>query len=125
MSEGLLRRLVAISGTVVAGVAALAWRWSVPDALGVLAGGAWNLLNLWCLASALTTWLEASPSRRWAIGWFVVKFPLLYAALVGVLSRPEISPVGFGLGFTVVLGVAAILTAISARQSGAMSPHGS
>ena len=119
MNERALLKLLFAGGLLVAGAAATALRWNGPLALGIAAGGAWNLLNLWCLATALTVWLDQSPSRRRAIGWFVIKFPLLYLAVFCLLSRPSVSPIGFGIGFTIVLALAAALLIVRSRSTAA------
>ena len=93
--------------------------------LGVIVGAAWNLINLWCLSSALTIWLDVAPSRRRAIAWFVVKYPLLYLAAFGALSHPAVSPVGFAIGFSVVLLAALIVKARPPHPAEPMeSAHG-
>ncbi len=74
-------------------------------ALGTLAGAAWNLASLWCLTRLLNAWLGPHPSRWQALGWLMVKFPLLYLALIALLRTPACSVVGFGIGFTIVLAV--------------------
>ena len=97
-----------------------------PVVLGVVVGAAWNLINLWCLSSALTIWLDVAPSRRRAIAWFVVKYPLLYLAAFVALSHPAVSPVGFAIGFTVVLFAALVIKALHPRPSEPVgSAHGS
>ena len=96
----------------------------LPLAAGVLAGGLWNAANLWCLSRAVGAWLDSRRTRRQQIGWFVVKFPLLYAVAFGLLQMPWISLIGFGIGFTIVLGVA-VLLALKARQPQSSLPvHG-
>ena len=99
---------------------------------GILAGAVWNLANLWCLTQLLTAWLgskrsntrvigwphhlpqpplaassqqgRSAPAMRWqVVGWLLLKFPLLYLAAWLLLTRPFISLVGFGVGFTIVL----------------------
>ena len=128
MNERAWLKLLFAGGLLVAGAAATALRWNGPLALGIAAGGAWNLLNLWCLVTALTVWLDQSPSRRRAIAWFVIKFPLLYLAAFGLLSHPSVSPIGFGIGFTVVLALAATLLVVRSRSAAspasAASAHG-
>ena len=96
-----------VAGTLLAALIGL--RWDAGISVGILGGGAWNLANLWCFARALPVWLGSSPSRRRAVGWLLVKFPLLYAAAIGLLLIPSVSPVGFAIGFLVVM-----LTAIVA-----------
>ena len=71
--------------------------------VGVLAGGAWNLASLWCLTQLVRAWLGPQPSRRRAIIWLAVKFPLLYAAIFLMFHRGMVSIVGFSIGFSVVL----------------------
>ena len=105
----------------------------LPLAAGVLAGGVWSAANLWCLSRALRVWLKpppASPARRsWLpgrqIGWFVVKFPLLYAAAFGLIQIPGISLIGFGIGFIAVLG-SALFVALKAKPlpSRSLPAHG-
>lgn len=90
--------------------------------LGFLAGGAWNLVNLWCLAHLLRAWIGPRPSRRRVVGWLVVKFPLWYAAAILVLQQPGVSLVGFGAGFTLVLLAAAGRHLLSVRRF-AFSSH--
>ena len=87
----------------------------LPLAGGVLAGSLWNAANFWCFSHALGAWLDPQRARRHQIGWFVVKFPLLYAAAFSLLQMPWISPIGFGIGFTLVLA-AAVLLVLKARQ---------
>ncbi len=74
-----------------------------PMAAGLCAGATWNLVNLTCLAGLLHACITPQSSKRWAIAWFVVKFPLLYAIGYQVLRRPDISILGFGIGFTLML----------------------
>ena len=85
--------------------------------IGVFVGGAWNLASIWCLAHLLDTWLGTQHSQRRAIGWLLVKFPLLYTLLVVLLRHPAISLLGFGIGFTIVLVVAVGVLAFQRRQT--------
>ena len=97
----------------------------LPLVAGVLAGALWNAANLWCLSQALGVWLNPRSVRRQQIGWFVVKFPLLYALVFGLLQIPGFSLVGFGIGFTVVLGSAVFMTLKMLRQpQHALVSHG-
>ena len=89
--------------------------------LGLLVGGAWNAASLWCLTKMLGSWLSPSPSQRRAIGWLLVKFPLLYAGAVLALRAPAISLVGFGVGFTIILVCALTVIALHSRRSLARS----
>ena len=88
----------------------------VQISLSVVVGGAWTLLNLWCLTRLLQAWLRPSPARRRVLGWVLVKFPLLYLLVCALLASPGISPLGFGIGLTVVLVSALILLALQARH---------
>ncbi len=90
--------------------------WGSMAAAGVLAGGAWNLASLWCLSQLLAAWLGPQPSRRRAILWLAVKFPLLYLAAFTLLRQPGLSLIGFGVGFSVVLAIAVAALAANARQ---------
>ena len=92
LGAGVLALAVLAAG--LAGDAALA--------AGVLAGGAWHLISLWCLAQLLSAWLVRHSTRR-VVGWLLLKFPLLYLAAYGLLQRWRVSAMGFGIGFTVVL----------------------
>jgi hypothetical protein len=97
----------------------------LPLVAGVLAGGLWNAANLWCLSKAVRVWLSPQRTRRQQIGWFVVKFPLLYAVAFALLQIPGLSLIGFGIGFTVVLAVV-VLRTLKAKHLPASSPaHGS
>ena len=73
---------------------------------GLLAGAAWNAASLWCLSRLLGAWIGPQPSRRRALAWLPVKLSL-YAAAWWLLSRPAVSLIGFSLGFTLVLALAA------------------
>ena len=70
---------------------------------GIMAGAAWNAASLWCLTHLLRAWLGPTPSRRRALGWLMIKFPLLYLLAFALISNPHVSVVGFGVGFTLVL----------------------
>ena len=72
----------------------------------LLIGGAWNLVNLWCLAHLLSAWLGPQPSRRRVIRWLLLKVPLLSLVVLTLAhgSRPLLA--GFGVGFSVVLALA-------------------
>jgi len=92
--------------------------------LGVLAGGAWNLASLWCLTQLVRAWLGPQPSRRRAIVWLAVKFPLLYAAIFLIFHRGMVSIVGFSIGFSVVLMVAIGWLWWKTQRHVAMGSHG-
>ena len=94
-------------------------------AVGVIAGGAWTLVNLWCLSRALQAWLRIPVSKGRSIAWFVVKFPLLYAVAVALLMRSSVCSIGFGIGFTVVLICAMIGSVIVTSRAIQSAPsHG-
>ena len=102
---------------LAAGSAAAAAGWGPRAALGVAAGGAWNLASLWCLARLLKAWMGQHPSRRRVLGWLLVKFPLLYAAILAVFQTRLVPALAFGAGFTLVLLIAVALLAPSARRA--------
>lgn len=103
-----MNRTIFINAMLVATVSVLAaagaatW-WGSSMAMGVLAGGVWNIASLWCLANLLNAWLGRAPSQRRAIGWLLVKFPLLYALAFLVMKLPSASLIGFGIGFSITL----------------------
>jgi hypothetical protein len=93
-------------------------------AIGVAAGGAWNLFSFFCLANLLRAWLGPKPSMKRAIGWLLIKFPCLYAAAVLLFVRREISLIAFGVGFTVVLASAAAFLLLQASRCMLRPVHG-
>ena len=105
----------------VAAVATLLW--NARAAVGVIAGGFWNLANLWCLERLLSAWLRPQPARRRALGWVLVKFPLLYLVAFMLFRASFMSLVGFGIGFTVVLAVAIWWFAVRARSTTRSGPY--
>ena len=107
--------LVMAGGVVAVSALAASW-WGVRVMGGVLAGGAWNLASLWCLAHLLSAWLGSRPSTRRAIAWLVLKFPFLYLLAFGILRSPSVSLIGFSIGFTVVLIVVVAWLAARASQ---------
>lgn len=148
MGERTLRVFLIVGAGLVALTALGSLWWHPAAALGILAGGAWNLANLWCLGRALTVWLGPQPSppaplaarlpvpfgtgrqtgragRRRAAWWFIVKFPVLYGLAVALLMAPGISLAGFGLGFSVVLAMAVVAgIAWSQRALPSLPSHG-
>ncbi len=121
MSDRMLRELwgMIVAGVVLCSALAAAWNRSV--ATSVLVGGMWNVASLWCLAHLLRAWLGPQPSQRRTIGWLLVKFPLLYVAVIALLRSPAMSAVGFGIGFTVVLLIAMAWFARTLHHK--ISPH--
>ena len=71
--------------------------------IGLLAGAAWNLASFWCLRRLLAAWIGPRASQPRAIGWVVAKLAVLYPSAYLMLRHPLVSPIGFGLGFTLVL----------------------
>lgn len=92
--------------------------------VGLLAGAAWNALSLWCLSRLLRAWLAPRLSHRRVAAWWLIKFPLLYAAAWFCLSRPAVSLAGFSLGFTLVLALAVGRLAFQAQRLVAARSHG-
>ncbi len=93
--------MAAAALVVMSSVASL---WVVPRAaFGIFAGGGWNVLSFWCLAQLLDAWTGPQRSRRRVILWLVVKCPLLYGLAYALVCSPQVSLVGFGVGFSVVL----------------------
>lgn len=92
--------------------------------VGVLAGGAWNLASLWCLTQLVRAWLGPRPSRRRALIWLVVKFPLLYAATVLMCYKGMVSIVGFSIGFSVVLAASIVWLWWRAQRMATAGSHG-
>jgi len=104
--------------------AGLAGAWRGRLALGVLAGGLWNLASLWCLVRLLSAWLGRSASRPWQVaGWLLLKFPLLYLLVFSMRRAPAISLIGFGVGFTIVLAAAVAALACETRPLMAGRSH--
>jgi hypothetical protein len=88
-------------------------------AIGFVAGGAWNMASLWSLQRMLHAWLGPLPSRGRALLWLLVKFPLLYLLGLAMLHSPQVSPLGFGIGFTLVflIGGGLALRANASRRA--------
>jgi len=125
MTERTLRTLLLVGSGTVGLAASMSLWWGPSVSLGVLAGGLWNLVNLWCLARTLRVWFASTPPRRRVVAWFVVKFPLLYLAAVGVLMIPGLSVVGFGVGFLVLLASVLVTTLVRLqRMTQSVPSHG-
>ncbi len=123
MIEREFRRVWLGAAAVLIVCTVASWAWGAHVAGGILAGGAWNLASLWCLMRLLDAWLGSHPSRRRAIGWLLLKFPLLYLLVFVVFRRPAVSLVGFGIGFTVVLAVVVGGIGIQATRTALAPPH--
>ena len=124
MSNSILQRVLT-SAAIALGVGVAAGSlWGVPVAAGILVGGVWNLLSLWCLARLLGAWMGPTRSTRHVLGWLLLKVPCLYAAAIWLfLSRP-VSILPFGVGFTIVLLSAAAHMAIRPLSFSTSQPHG-
>ena len=96
--------------------------WS--PALGVAAGMAWNLANLWILTRLLSSWISPARSTRRVVGWLIVKLGALYPLAVLFLRTFPHLAISFGVGFTVVLGGAITWFVINAQRSVAVKAHG-
>lgn len=100
MSDQRLLTWLLVAAVAVSVVATIVAAWHARFALGMVAGMWWNVASLWCLTRLLAAWLGPHPSRRRAIGWLLVKFPLLYAVVLVLLRAPSVSSLGFGVGFS-------------------------
>ena len=116
MNEALLKRLWMVAAAVLAFPVLAALVWAPPTALGVFAGGAWNIVNLWCLTRLLAAWLGPQRSQRRVIGWLLVKFLVLYGLACGLLQHPAVSILGFSIGFSVILATAVAFLALRGRS---------
>jgi len=117
MNERMIRQVwVWAAGLLIAVASMAAAGWGLRIGWSVGLGGVWNLANLWCLSQLLQAWLGPQASRRRVIQWLLIKFPVLYLLVVGLLQHPDLSVVGFGVGFTVVLMGAVVSLALSSRH---------
>ena len=116
-------RLWLLAAAVLLVAAAASWLVAPRIVIGLLAGGVWNLANFWCLSRLLSVWVTPRASRRRALGWLLVKFPLLYGLLVLLVQMPSVSLVGFSLGFTAILAVAVGRCALPITRV-MVQPHG-
>ena len=114
MSE-LSFRPAASTAALALTLAATAALGTPPLALGLLAGGLWHLASLGCLAQVLAAWLGPRPSRRRAVLWLLPKIAL-YGGAFQLMQWPALSPLGFGLGFTLVLMTVLTVFAVSAQR---------
>lgn len=108
--------LCLISSLALAALAGLAGSFNARVLTGVAAGAAWNFASLWCLINLLSAWLGPQPSRRRALGWLVVKFPVLYALAVLLVRHAQVSVLGFSVGFTAVMAVSMGWFAVQANR---------
>lgn len=116
MGDAFIRRLWRLGSTLLLVSGGLAGSfYGIRGALGVLSGGFWNLINLWCLQNLLNAWLGTTRSTRRVVGWIVLKFLFLYGLVVLLLRHPAISLMGFGIGFTIILISAIGIFAVQAR----------
>lgn len=111
-----LRVWAIVAGILFVGTIIAASGWGLRVAWGVGLGGLWNLANIWCLAQLVNAWLGSQTSRRRVLQWLFVKCALLYILVVGLLQHPDISLIGFGVGFTVVLMGTVIVLALRAQH---------
>ena len=116
MNEQVLRRLWPVAASVLVLPVLVALWWGHHAALGVFAGGVWNLVNLWCLVRLLIAGLGPQRSNTRVVGWLLVKFLLLYAVAFQLLRDPAVSLVGFSIGFSVVLVTVVTFLALRTRQ---------
>jgi hypothetical protein len=81
-------------------------------AVGILFGGIFGIINMMLLSRLIVAVLHPGPNDPVEIGvTFLVKFPILIGILVLVLWRHWIDPVGFAIGFPMIL-LAGLLAAI-------------
>ena len=123
MTERRFLQLEGCAAAATALVAVLAWTSSSTLAVGIVAGGAWNLANLWCFSRLLAAWL-GTHSRRRAISWLVVKLAVVYPSAVIMLSAAPHLAVGFGIGFGCVLIMVTGGLARASRRPAALPIHG-
>lgn len=125
MNDMTLKSLWPAAGVAV-GLAATAGLIGGRLALGILAGGTWNIASLWCLARLLNAWCRPRSSRRQVLGWLLLKFPLLYLVVFGLLRMPAVSLVGFSVGFSLILVLALGWVMIRIRHTALVRPprHG-
>ena len=116
MIDDLFKRVTVIGGALAAAVAVATLFAGIGVGAGVLVGGVWNLLSLWCLIRLLEAWIGPNASRRRAIPWAFVKFPALYLLAYAAFHIPGLSVVGFTIGFTVVLAAAVLVLALSLQR---------
>lgn len=124
MSDKIKARVLRFSAIGLAVASAITWVcFGSRAAVGVIAGGAWNLASLWCLTRLLQAWIGPKPSQKKAVFWVLVKFPLLYSAIFIVFHTRLFSLAAFSVGFSVVLLIALGAFISGMRQAmGAVKP---
>ena len=124
MTDRSLTRLGLGAAIAVAAAALLASCWSRPTAIGMMAGGAWNLASLHCLVRMLRAWLGAARSTRRALGWLLLKLGVLYPLAIVLIRHRYSSILGFSLGVTIVLFVGIVGFIWPARRFPSIQSHG-
>jgi hypothetical protein len=71
-------------------------------AVGILAGGAFAIINTTLIGTLIRATLSEVRVTRDIILIFLLKFPLIYGVLVFMLSRQLIDKAGFAIGFTLL-----------------------
>lgn len=106
--------------------AALGWVWGWPMVIGIAAGAALGLANLWFAARALDGVVQRAgehrpaPGRKWALpAVLLVKWPLILLALWGILWYLPARPEGVALGVAIALAAASIA---AIKRSAPMAP---
>ncbi len=116
MTSKSLKQIVSAAVGLSAVSSLISLYWGTYTALGVLAGCVWNTINLILLVQGLNTWFDMNDRRMdyvprgrfYKIGLFLAKFPVLYGCAILLLMSPDISKVGFGIGFTIIIVAAMI-----------------
>ena len=125
MSDRTLVRAWRLAAIALLFSAVGAWAWHGRLALGILAGGLWNLASLWCLVRLLGAWLGQSPSRQWPVGGWLLLKGVLLCLLVGSMRHAQtLGLIGFGVGFTIVLAAVVGALACETRPLMAGRSHG-
>lgn len=117
MNEKAKNRVAGWSAASLAVASAVcAWRLGVQAALGVAAGGIWNLASLWCLTRMLHAWIGPNASQKRAVFWVLIKFPLLYSAIFILFHKRLVPLAAFSVGFSIVLLIAMAVFVSSLRR---------
>jgi hypothetical protein len=86
-------------------------------AIGVLAGGAFAILNTKLIAGLVKVTLADVRKPRDIILAFSLKFPLIYGILVFLFAKHIIDPGGFAVGFTLLLVGFVVIACIDSRTA--------